>query len=61
MRLDMVGDGRRRDVAGFQAKPTQWLNTQLMRSPALPASGAVPAMNFGTVRHQGNFLNSQAG
>jgi len=52
MRFDVVNDGRRRDAAGFQAEPTQRLDTQLMRSAALPASGAVPAMNFRTIRGQ---------
>ena len=51
VRLDMVSDGRWRDEAGLQAKPTQWLDHELMRSAALPASGAVPAMNFQTMRH----------
>ena len=27
MRRDMVGDGRWRDAPGFQAQPTQWLDT----------------------------------
>jgi hypothetical protein len=38
---------------GLQAKPTQWSDHELMRSAALPASGAVPAMNFRTMRHAG--------
>jgi hypothetical protein len=53
MRFDVVNDGRRRDAAGFQAKPTQWLDVQLMTASALPASDAVPAMNFRTMRHRG--------
>jgi len=39
MRHDMVGDARWRDAPSFQAKPTQWLDHELMRSAALPASG----------------------
>ena len=27
MRYDMIGDGRRHDAAGFQAKRAQWLDT----------------------------------
>jgi hypothetical protein len=52
MRHDMVGDTRRRYAAGFQAQPTQWFDHELMRSAALPASGAVPAMDVRRVRHR---------
>jgi hypothetical protein len=54
MRLDMVADGRWRDAASLQANPTQRLDHELMRSAALPASGAVPAVDIRTVRHRGN-------
>jgi hypothetical protein len=60
VRLDMVGDGRRRDAACFQAEPTQRLDTQLMRPAALPASGAVPAMNVRRVRHRGSIPDKRA-
>jgi hypothetical protein len=52
MRRDVVGDGRWRDAACFQAQPTQWFDHELMRSAALPASGAVPAMDVRRVRHR---------
>jgi hypothetical protein len=50
MRRDVVGDGRWRDAVGLQAKPTQWFDMQLMRPAALPASGAIPAVDIRTVR-----------
>jgi len=56
VRLDMVSDGRWRDAAIFQAKPTQRLDHELIRSAALPAGGAIPAMNFRTMRHRGQGL-----
>jgi hypothetical protein len=52
MRHDMVGYGRGRDEAGFQAKPTQWFDHALMRSAALPASSAVPAVDVRRVLHR---------
>jgi hypothetical protein len=50
VRLDMVGDGRWRDAACFQAEPTQRLDHELMRSAALPASGVMPAVSFRAMR-----------
>src|SRR5262249_15615079 len=61
MRRDVVGDGRWRDAASFQAKPTQRLDRKLMRSAALPASGAIPAMDLRTVRHRGISARAQSG
>src|SRR5215831_12994608 len=58
MRHDMVGDGRWGDAARFQAKPTQWFDHELMCSAALPARGAIPAMNFRTMRHRGSRARS---
>jgi len=52
----VIGDGRWRDVPGFQAEPTQWFDHQLMRSAALPACGAVPAVDVRRVRHRGQGL-----
>jgi hypothetical protein len=54
MRHDMVANGRWRYAACFQAKPTQWLNMQLMRPAALPASSAVPTVDIRTMRHRGS-------
>src|SRR5215831_6763303 len=51
MRCDVVGDGRWRDAAAFQAESAQWFDHELMTASALPASGAIPAMNFRTMRH----------
>jgi hypothetical protein len=51
VRLDMVGDRCRYDVAALKAEPTQRLNVQLMRAAALPARGAIPAVNVRCVRH----------
>src|SRR5262249_1883113 len=59
MRHEMISDGRRRDAAGFQAEPAQWLDYELMTAPALPACGAIPAMNFRTVRHRGGSMRAQ--
>jgi hypothetical protein len=56
MRRMVIGDARRRDASGFEAEPTQWLDHELMSSAALPASSAVPTMNFPTVRHRGQGL-----
>src|SRR5262245_61175078 len=60
MRHDMVGDGRWGDAARFQAKPTQWFDHELMCSAALPARGAIPAMNFRTLRHRGSMPDKRA-
>src|SRR5215831_11043162 len=60
MRHDMVGDGRWGDAARFQAKPTQWFDHELMCSAALPARGAIPAMNFRTMRHRGSMPDKRA-
>jgi hypothetical protein len=56
MRRDVVGDGRWRDAARFQAEPTQWFDHELMRSAACPAGGAVPTMDIRTMRHWGKSL-----
>lgn len=53
MRRDVIRDGRRRYVACLQAQPAQRLDHELMGSAAVPAGGAIPAMNFRTVRHRG--------
>jgi hypothetical protein len=53
VRHDVVGDGCWRDATGFQAKPTQRLDHELMRSAALPASSAIPSVDSRTVRHRG--------
>jgi hypothetical protein len=52
----MVGDGRWHDAACLQAQPAQWLDHELMRSAALPACGAVPAVDIRTERHRGQGL-----
>src|SRR5262245_45424019 len=54
MRHDMISNGRRRHAAGFQAKPTQWLDHELMPPAAAPARGAIPAIDFRTIRHRGS-------
>ena len=59
MRRDVVGDGRWRDAAGFQAEPAQWLDTQLMRAAACPARGAIPAMDVRRVRHRACQTNAR--
>jgi hypothetical protein len=51
MGFNMVRDRRGRDVAPFQAQPTQWLDAQLMSASALPFTSVVPAMNMTFVRH----------
>jgi hypothetical protein len=56
----MVGDGRWRDAACFQTQPTQWFDHELMRSAAAPARGAVPAINFRTIRHRGSMPDKRA-
>src|SRR5215831_18019346 len=56
MRRDVVGDRCWHDTIGLQAKPAQWLDTQLMRSAALPARGPIPAVNFRTMWHRGQGL-----
>jgi hypothetical protein len=53
----VIGDARRRDVASLQAEPTQRLDHELMPPAPLPACGAIPAMNFRTVRHRGQSLS----
>src|SRR5262249_59816831 len=53
MRRVVIGDARRRDVASLQAEPTQRLDHELMTAAALPARGAVPTVDFRTVRHRG--------
>jgi len=53
MRRVVIGDARRRDVASLQAEPTQGLDHELMTAAALPARGAVPTVDFRTVRHRG--------
>ena len=60
MRRDMISNGRWRDATGVQAKPTQRLDVELMRSAASPARGAIPAMNFRTMRHRGSMPNKRA-
>jgi hypothetical protein len=57
MRRDVVGDGRRRDVARLQAKLAKRLDTQLMTAAALPARGAVPTVDIRTMRHCGQSLS----
>jgi hypothetical protein len=52
VRLDVVGHGRRRDVAGLETEATERLDPELMAAAALPARGAVPAMDIRTVRHR---------
>ena len=56
MRRVVIGDARWRDAPSFHAEPAQWLDHELMRSAALPACGAIPAMDFRTVRHRGQGL-----
>src|SRR5262245_15848581 len=56
MRHDMVGDGCRRDAAGFQAQPAQRLDHELIRSAACPASSAIPPVDIRTMRHRGQGL-----
>ena len=51
MRRVMVSDGCWRDATSLQTKPTQRLDTKLMRSAALPIGGAIPAVNLRTVWH----------
>jgi hypothetical protein len=51
MRLDMICDSRRRDAAGLEAQAAQGFDAQLVRPAALPGCGAVPTMNFRTMRH----------
>ena len=51
MRLDVISDRRRLDLAGFQTQPAQRLDHQLVCPAAQPASGAVPAMLFVSVGH----------
>jgi len=53
MRRDVVGDGRWRDAASFQAQPAQGLDHELMRSAACPARGAIPSVDLRRVRHRG--------
>jgi hypothetical protein len=52
MGFDVVGHGCWRYAAGFQANPAQWPDTQLMHSAALPASGAIPAMDVRCMRQR---------
>src|SRR5262249_53326128 len=51
MRRDVIGDGRWCDAPGLQAESAQWLDPELMRAAAYPASSTIPAMNFPTVWH----------
>ncbi len=51
VRLDVIGDRSSRDVAALQAELAQWLDAQLVPAAALPGGGAVPSVNFRTVRH----------
>src|SRR5262249_12050927 len=44
------------DDAAFQAELAQRLDTQLIRSAACPAGGAIPAMDVRRVRHRGQGL-----
>ena len=60
MRRDVVGDGRWSDDAAFQAELTQRRDRKLMRSAALPASSAVPAMDVRRVRHRGSMPDKRA-
>jgi hypothetical protein len=53
VRLDMVGDRRRGDAAGFQAKSIQRLDMKMVRPAAL--RGAVPAMDVPRVRRRRQF------
>jgi hypothetical protein len=52
MGLNVISDRRWHDMTAFKAKPTEWLDVKLVRTPPRPASGAVPAMNLRTVRHR---------
>lgn len=61
MRLEMVGDGRWRNAACFQAEAAQRLDAELMRPAVLPSRGGVPALNFGTIRHRGRSLLAYLG
>jgi hypothetical protein len=57
VRWVVIGDGCWRDATGVQAEPTQRLDHELMRSAALPASSAVPAVNIPTMRHRSSLPN----
>src|SRR5262247_2948378 len=59
-RLKPPASARWGDAARFQAKPTQWFDHELMCSAALPARGAIPAMNFRTMRHRGSMPDKRA-
>jgi len=60
MRRDVVGDGRWRDAAGFQAESAQWFDHELMRAAALPARSAIPSVDLRRVRHRGSMADKRA-
>src|SRR5215471_987526 len=53
MGFDMVRDRCRHDAIALKAKRAQRFDHELMTASPLPARGAIPAVDFGTVRHRG--------
>jgi hypothetical protein len=51
MPFDVIRDRRWRDATRLKADAAQRLDHELMTASALPACAAIPAMNFGTMRH----------
>jgi hypothetical protein len=51
MAHDVISDACSRHATSFKADLTQGLDPQLVAAAALPACHAIPAMNFGTMRH----------